>query len=93
MDFAQEPHQVLHSRVFQEDWIGYISYNVPLLDPKASMSLNKPSKECLIISTYQVSVNWSFKSAKSSNAFKNNIQSQYLTGERLGSYKIWKILF
>ena len=36
---------------------------------------------------------WSFKSAKSSNVFTNNIQLQYLTGERLDSYKIYKILF
>ena len=32
--------------------------------------------------------NWSFKSAKSSNAFTNNIQLQYLTVERLDSYNI-----
>ena len=28
------------------------------------------------------------KGAKSSNAFTNNIQSKYLTGERLDSYNI-----
>ena len=38
-------------------------------------------------------MNWIFKSEKSSNAFTNNIQSQYLTVERLDSYKIQKILF